>query len=59
MEETKQISMETSLRAEQTLATATAHIHVDLRAWETSERVQHQRRTIIGADAALVPGRTY
>ena len=47
MEEAKQICMETSLRAEQTLATATAHVHVDMRAWETSERVQQQRRKVL------------
>ena len=61
MEETKQISMETSLRAEQTLATATALIHVDMRAWETSERVQQQRRKVLPSPQhihikALQPG---
>ena len=61
MEEAKQISMETSLRAEQTLATATAHVHVDMRAWETSERVQQQRRKVLPSPQhihikALQPG---
>ena len=61
MEEAKQISMETSLRAEQTLATATALIHVDMRAWETSERVQQQRRKVLPSPQhihikALQPG---
>ena len=39
--------MGTSLRAEQTLATATAHIHIDMRAWETSETEQQQRRKVL------------
>ena len=61
MEEAKQICMETSLRAEQTLATATAHVHVDMRAWETSERVQQQRRKVLPSPQhihikALQPG---
>ena len=61
MEEAKQICMETSLRAEQTLATATALVHVDMRAWETSERVQQQRRKVLPSPQhihikALQPG---
>ena len=61
MEEDKQICMETSLRAEQTLATATAHVHDDMRAWETSERVQQQRRKVLQSPQhihikALLPG---
>ena len=61
MEEDKQICMETSLRAEQTLATATALVHVDMRAWETSERVQQQRRKVLPSPQhihikALQPG---
>ena len=61
MEEAKQICMETSLRAEQTLATATAHVHVDMRAWGTSERVQQQRRKVLPSPQhihikALQPG---
>ena len=61
MEEAKQICMETSLRAEQTLATATAHVHVDMRAWETSERGRQQRRRVLPSPQhihikALLPG---
>ena len=39
--------MGTSLRVKQTLATTTAHVHVDLRAWETSERGRQQRRRVL------------
>ena len=59
MEEAKQICMETSLRAEQTLATATAHVHVDMRAWETSERVQQQRRKLLTFSGVVLPCRAW
>ena len=47
----KQSCMGTSLRVKQTLATTTVHVHVDLRAWETSGRGQQQRgRVLVYAD---------
>ena len=48
--------METSLRVKQTLATTTAHVHIDLRAWETSERGQQQRRRVV-AEVAVACGK--
>ena len=53
--------MGTSVRVRQTLATTTAHVHVDLRAWETSERVRQQRRKVLPSpqhihSKALQPG---
>ena len=61
MAEAKQICMETSLRAEQALATATAHVHVDMRAWETGERSRQQQRKVLPSPQhihikALQPG---
>ena len=57
----KQSCMGTSLRVKQTLATTTAHVHVDLRTWETSERGQQQRRRVLPSPQhihikALLPG---
>ena len=46
-EPSKRLHGDNPRRVKQTLATTTAHVHVDLRAWETSERGRQQRRKVL------------